>query len=300
MKTSTETSSFGSSGRVNHNSHKFYNSQLYKGLYVNEKAEYEENSIPKKYLNKVIHKSSEMMNEIPDDSISVMITSPPYNVKKDYDEDLSLDEYLGMLERVWKETYRVLIHGGRACINIANLGRKPYIPLHSYIIDMMHKRGFLMRGEIIWNKGSSSGSSTAWGSWRSASNPVFRDLHEYILVFCKGTFSRQKKGRKSTIGRDDFLKWTKSVWEFPSVSARKIGHPAPFPEELPHRLVQLFTFENEVVLDPFSGSGTTLIAALKSGRNYIGYETKAEYVKLIKKRVSDIQTMQLKLDFSTI
>ncbi len=290
---STETSSFGSPGRIGHNSEKFYNSKLYEGLNNEKKVEYLENTIPTKYLNKVFTKSSEEMNEIPDGSVHLMVTSPPYNASKDYDDDLNLVEYLDLLKKIWEETYRVLVPGGRACINIANLGRKPYIPLHSYIIDTMQKIGFLMRGEIIWNKSSSSGPSTAWGSWLSASNPVLRDIHEYILIFSKDSFSRlffkdQKKNKEPTIKKEDFLEWTKSVWTFPAVSAKKIGHPAPFPEELPHRLIQLYTFKDEVVLDPFSGSGTTLIAALKDERQYIGYELRPEYVKLSKKRISDV------------
>ena len=136
------------------------------------------------------------MSELPDNSIHLMITSPPYNVAKEYDKDLSLEEYLQFLNRVWRETYRVLVPGGRVCINVANLGRKPYIPLHSYIIQGMLDIGYLMRGEIIWNKASSASPSTAWGSWLSASNPVLRDIHEYILIFCKETFSRKKEKKE--------------------------------------------------------------------------------------------------------
>ena len=125
------------------------------------------------------------MDELPDNSVHLMITSPPYNVTKEYDSNLNLEEYLILLKNVWKETYRVLVPRGRACINIANLRRKPYIPLHSYIIKDMLELGFYMRGEIIWNKTSSASPSTAWGSWLSAANPVLRDIHEYILVFSK-------------------------------------------------------------------------------------------------------------------
>ena len=140
----------------------------------------------------------------------------------------------------------MLVAGGRACINVANLGRKPYLPIHAYIIEQMVDIGFLMRGEIIWNKASSASQSTAWGSWQSAANPVLRDVHEYILVFSKDTFSRKGADKESTIGRDEFLEWTKSIWTFPAVSAKKIGHPAPYPEELPHRLIQLYTFKGDV------------------------------------------------------
>ena len=141
------------------------------------------------------------MDEIPDYSVHLMITSPPYNANKEYDEDLSLDEYRALLRKVFSETYRKLVTGGRACINIANLGRKPYLPLHSYLIEDLLEIGFLMRGEIIWNKAASASPSTAWGSWMSASNPVLRDVHEYILVFSKESFSRKKTG-KNTITKE--------------------------------------------------------------------------------------------------
>jgi modification methylase len=288
-KSGTETSSFGTKGRISHDASKFYNSRLYEGL-PKETGEGEpEQAVPAHLLNRLFCKSSEKMDELPDNSVHLMITSPPYNTTKQYDRELTLEEYLGFLERVWSETYRVLTPGGRACINVANLGRKPYIPLHSYLIEQMQKIGFLMRGEIIWNKGSSSSPSTAWGSWQSAANPVLRDVHEYILVFSKGTFSRKGKGKENSIGRDEFLEWTKSVWTFPAVSARKIGHPAPFPEELPHRLIQLFSFKGDVVLDPFVGSGSTCLAAAAGGRNYIGYDVSEEYLELASKRFGKIR-----------
>jgi site-specific DNA-methyltransferase (adenine-specific) len=225
------------------------------------------------------------MNEIPDYSVHLMVTSPPYNVKKEYDEDLSLNEYRSLLKTVFKETYTKLVTGARACINIANLGRKPYIPLHSYIIEDMLEIGFHMRGEIIWNKASSASPSTAWGSWQSAANPVLRDIHEYILVFSKESFSRKIGPKNNTITKEDFVEWTKSVWTFPAVSARMIGHPAPFPEELPHRLIQLYTFKEDVVLDPFCGSGTACLVALKDGRHYIGYDIEPSYVELANQRI---------------
>jgi len=282
----TETSSFGTPGRISHDSTKFYKSRLYEGLNKGEKVKYIENEIPKENINRIFCKSSESMDDLPDNSVHLMITSPPYNVTKEYDNNLSLNEYLGLLNSVWKETYRVLVPGGRACINVANLGRKPYIPLHSYIIEGMQEIGFLMRGEIIWNKASSASPSTAWGTWLSAANPVLRDIHEYILVFSKTTFSRTRKDKVATIEKNEFLDWTKSVWTFPAVSAKQIGHPAPFPEELPHRLIQLYTFKDDVVLDPFVGSGTTCLSAIKDKRNCVGYDIDPEYVKLSEKRIS--------------
>jgi len=285
-KTGTKTSSFGSPGRINHDSTPFYTSKLYEGLPKEQKTKYVENHIPSQFLDKIFCKFSEKMEELPDNSVHLMVTSPPYNVGKEYDEDSTLEEYLEFLKRVWKEVHRVLVPGGRACINIANLGRKPYIPLHAFIAEDMFDLGFLMRGEIIWNKASSASSSTAWGSWLSAANPILRDVHECVLVFSKGTFSRKNMDRrKSTISKEEFLEFTKSIWTFPAEPAHKIGHPAPFPVELPYRLIQLYTYEGEIVLDPFMGSGQTAIAAVKTNRHYVGYDVEKEYVKLAEKRI---------------
>ena len=282
----TSTTSFGSPGREGHDSSSFYETRLYDDQPPAESEAYVENPIENPDV--IFQHSSEEMKELPDCSVHLMVTSPPYNVGKEYDENLTLEEYLVFLRRVWKETYRVLVPGGRACINLANLGRKPYIPLNSYIAKDMIDLGFLMRGEIIWNKAASASTSTAWGSWQSASNPTLRDTHEYILVFSKGTFKRPKMdGRESTISKEEFLEFTKSVWDFMSESAKKIGHPAPFPMELPYRLIQLYTYSNEVILDPFMGSGQTALAALKAGRRYVGYELNEEYLELAKSRVGN-------------
>lgn len=285
-KIGTKTSSFGSPGRINHDSTSFYASKLYEGLPTEMRAEYVENPVPSQFLDKIFCKSSESMEELPDNSVHLMVTSPPYNVGKEYDENLTLQDYRQFLTRVWKEIYRTLVPGGRACINIANLGRKPYIPLHAYIIEDMLEVGFLMRGEIIWNKAASSSPSTAWGTWLSAANPILRDIHEYILVFSKGSFNRKVlAGKISTITKADFLELTKSVWTFSAESARKVGHPAPFPVELPYRLIQLYTFEEEVILDPFIGSGQAAIAAIKANRHFVGYDISEEYARLAEKRI---------------
>ena len=288
MVRKTQTASFGSVVRESHSSKKFYSSKLFKDFEIPKNIEYRENPIDSKNLNRVYCKSSENMDEIPDDSVHLMITSPPYNVGKDYDEDLSLDEYLELLTSVFGQTYKNLVTGGRACINIANIGRKPYIPLHAMVIEIMLDLGFLMRGEIIWDKSASGGGSCAWGSWMSASNPVLRDYHEYILIFSKGSYSKNKnQTKRDTIERDDFINWTKSIWTFPAVNAKKIGHPAPFPIELPNRLINLYSYEEDVVLDPFCGSGTTCIAAIQNNRKYVAYDIKKEYVDLAEKRISN-------------
>lgn len=285
-KQGTQTSAFGTTGRINHDASAFYGSKLYADQVPPEPDTWTENPIPTENLDRLYCASSVQMSEIPNGSVHLIVTSPPYNAKKEYDDDLSLAEYRELLYAIFTETYKKLVTGGRACINIANLGRKPYIPLHSFIIEDMLRIGYYMRGEIIWDKGRSAGASTAWGSWSSAANPVLRDVHEYILVFSKDAFSRKSEGKENSIRKEDFLEWTKSVWTFPAVSAKKIGHPAPFPEELPRRLIELYTFTGDVVLDPFCGSGTTCLSALKSGRHYIGYDIEEKYIELANERIS--------------
>ncbi|MEM1970829.1 MAG: site-specific DNA-methyltransferase, partial [Sulfolobales archaeon] len=237
----------------------------------------------------VLGDAREVLRKLPDRCVHLVVTSPPYNVGKEYDEDLTLGEYLDFIEEVMREVYRVLVWGGRICFNVANLGRKPYIPLHAYIIQRLEEIGFLLRGEVIWDKGDAvSGSSTAWGSWCSATNPLLRDQHEYIIVASKGDFRRNKGYKEDTITKEEFLEFTRSIWRFPPESAKKVGHPAPFPEELPYRCIQLYTFKEDVVLDPFVGSGTTCVAALKVGRHCVGIDVDERYVEIAKKRLEEL------------
>lgn len=289
----TKTSAFGTKGRVGHDSSKFYDSKLYKEI-INKDSDIIVNEFPKELLNTIIEGSCENMKDIPNNSLHLMITSPPYNVSKEYDNDLSLNEYLDLLKNCFTETYRVLVNGGRACINIANVGRKPYIPLSDYVSKIMIEIGFNMRGEIIWNKSAGAGISTAWGSFQSASNPILRDVHEYILIFSKGNYKRErdkneKEFRYDNISKEEFIEWTKSIWTMNPESAKRIGHPAPFPEELPNRLIKLFSFTNDIVIDPFMGSGTTAIAAIKNSRNFVGYEINEEYINLANNRIKNLK-----------
>ncbi len=286
----TKTSKFGVSGRISHDSTQFYSRKMYKGFELPKPSEKDliENQVPQEYMDKlIVGDARDVLKKLPDNCVHLMVTSPPYNVGKEYDEDITLREYLDFIEEVLREVYRVLVWGGRVCFNVANLGRKPYIPLHAYLIQIFEKIGYLMRGEIIWYKGNSiAGSSTAWGSWQSATNPVLRDVHEYILVFSKGSFKREKNGKKDTISRNEFIEFTRSLWSFPPASAKEVGHPAPFPIELPYRCIQLYTFEGDVVLDPFVGSGTTCIAAIMLKRHYIGIDISEEYIRLARNRIS--------------
>ena len=237
--------------------------------------------------NKLFCKDSVDMSELPNNCIGLTITSPPYNIGKDSDIDLTDEEYLTMMKKIFTEVYRVTESGGRLVVNVANLGRKPYISMTKMFTELLIEIGFLMRGEIIWQKSKGANANFAWGSWLSASNPVIRDIHEYCLVFSKHSFKRADKGN-STIEKDEFMDSTLSIWNITPARAKKIGHPAPFPEELPERFIKLFSYEEDLILDPFMGSGTTAVAAKNLGRNYIGYEIKKEYVELSKERLKNL------------
>lgn len=287
MAKKTKTSSFGVSKREGHDSSEFYNRNIYAGEQSTETESRSE--IPARRLGEWVDRlycqSSESM-PIPDNSVALSFTSPPYNVGKDYDEDISLEEYLALIQRVGKEVYRVLRPGGRYVVNIANLGRKPYIPLHAHFYNIHQELGFLPMGEIIWQKGKGANNSCAWGSWKSARSPRLRDLHEYLLVFAKEDFSRPDKG-ESDISGEEFMAATLSVWEIQAVSAKKIGHPAPFPVELAERVIQLYSYVDDVVLDPFCGSGTTCVAAKGLKRHYVGFDISGEYCELAQKRLEE-------------
>jgi site-specific DNA-methyltransferase (adenine-specific) len=236
-------------------------------------------------LNKIYNLDCrEGFKQLDDNSIHLIVFSPPYTVGKEYEQNLTLNEWFKLMKAVGKESMRVLMSGGRLAINVANINRKPYIPLHKQIMDIALGYGFLMRGEIIWLKGPSAGQSTAWGSYKSASNPCLRDEHEYILVFSKDSYKLEPKGI-DTITKSNFVTYSRAIWEFPTVSATRIGHPTPFPLELPRRLIEFYSFKENIVLDPFMGSGTTAIAALKTERRFIGFEINENYVRLANKRI---------------
>lgn len=293
----TKTTSFGTGRREGHDASPFYERNLYgvdstQLIYtlLQERKVRNQRTIPprpeEEWVNRIYCASSEMMDAVPDDSIGLAFTSPPYNVGKEYDSDLELAEYLQLIGNVAQEVYRVLKPGGRYVVNIANLGRKPYIPLHALFYLIHTHVGFQTAGEIIWQKGKGMSSSCAWGSWMSAKAPRLRDIHEYLLVFVKEDFSRPERG-VSNISREEFMEGTLSVWTIPAESAKRVGHPAPFPVALADRVIRLFSFVDDVILDPFVGSGTTCAAALQSGRQYVGYDIEPEYCKLAEQRLKE-------------
>jgi site-specific DNA-methyltransferase (adenine-specific) len=236
-------------------------------------------------------------------SVALMVTSPPYFTGKEYETDIaaghvpaSYVEYLEMLHDVFAACLLKLEPGGRMAINVANLGRKPYRSLSADVISILQDDlGMLLRGEVIWQKAKGAGGSCAWGSYRSPQNPVLRDVTERVVVASKGRFDRavkradrEKRGLPSeaSIETEEFLEATIDVWEIPSESATKVGHPAPFPVALPRRLIELYTYERDLVLDPFLGSGTTAVAAAETGRHYVGFDTEPSYIELARERLS--------------
>jgi site-specific DNA-methyltransferase (adenine-specific) len=243
------------------------------------------------------------MAELPDASVALVVTSPPYFVGKEYEEAVgeghvpgSYVEFLAMLRDVFAECHRVLEPGGRIAVNIANLGRKPYRSLAADVIAILQDDlGMLLRGEVVWMKAEGASGSCAWGSFRSPSNPVLRDTTERVVIASKGRFDRaHTAARRRSLGlphvatstNDEFLDATIDVWRIPAESARRVGHPAPFPSELVERLIHLYTYEGDVVLDPFLGSGSTLVAASRTGRAGVGYDIDEQYVRLAEARIA--------------
>jgi site-specific DNA-methyltransferase (adenine-specific) len=295
----TATSSFGVSGRESHDSSSFY--ERFRPPTISTTRD---PALVDGPLESFVHGDARAMTQLPDDCVAMVVTSPPYFAGKTYEEELAADgvpssylEYLEMLAAVFAECTRVLEPGGRLCVNVANLGRKPYRSLAADVIRILeHDLGLLLRGEIVWQKGEGASGSCAWGSYRSASNPVLRDLTERVIVASKGRFDRGRSAKdraardlphQSTVLADEFLAATLDVWSIPPESARRVGHPAPFPIELPEQLLRLYTFEGDLVLDPFMGSGSTLVAASRLRRRYVGYDLDQDFVALARRRVAE-------------
>lgn len=294
---STSTSNFGVGRREGHDASGFYARFSAPQLSADDTV-----APPEPVAEPFVCGDARAMTEVADNSVALVVTSPPYFAGKQYEEELERDgvpasylEYLGMLTEVFAECVRVLEPGGRIAVNVANLGRKPYRSLAADVVRILQDDlGLLLRGEVVWQKGDGASGSCAWGSWRSATNPVLRDLTERVVIASKGRFDRartpaqrQRAGlpHRSTLLPDDFLALTLDVWSIPPESARRVGHPAPFPVELPEQLIRLYTFADDLVLDPFMGSGSTMVAASRLGRRYVGYDLDPSYVDIARARV---------------
>lgn len=294
----TSTSNFGAGRRESHDASAFY------ARFTAPEVSNDEQVNPCSAAGRIILGDARDMALVEDASVALVVTSPPYFAGKAYEEEMgeghipaSYLDYLEMLRDVFAECARVLEPGGRICVNVANLGRKPFRSLASDVTTILQDDlGLLLRGEVVWAKAEGASGSTAWGSFMSAANPVLRDLTERIVIASKGRFDRapsrakrEKSGLpfENTISKEEYMAATLDVWRIPPASAKRIGHPAPFPVELPARCIQLFTFADDVVLDPFMGSGTTAVAAVQTGRRYVGYEMDADYVQLCEKRIAE-------------
>jgi len=292
----TRTRAFGAGNRESHDASDFY--ARFRAPELSDDETVNECSI----ADTIMHGDARDMSACENASIALVVTSPPYFAGKEYEQALgqghvpgSYVEFLAMLSDVFAECRRVLEPGGRIAVNVANLGRKPYRSLSADVMRILQDDlGLLPRGEIIWQKARGASGSTAFGSYLSASNPVLRDVTERVIVASKGRFGRaiKRKDRakqglphENTISKEEFFESTLDVWEIRPEHARRVGHPAPFPVELPQRLLRLYTYKDDVVLDPFMGSGSTAVAAVRNDRRFVGYDTDPEYVTLANERV---------------
>jgi len=295
---STSTSDFGVGRREGHDASGFYD--RFPAPVLSDDTTLGARRHP---LDALIAGDARRMSEVDDATVALVVTSPPYFAGKEYEAALGTDHipatytaYLDMLTDVFAQCVAKLEPGGRIAVNVANLGRRPYRSLSADVIDILQDRlRLLLRGEVIWVKGRGAGGSCAWGSFQRPGNPVLRDLTERVVIASKGRFDRalsprqrHDQGRPSTatIFRDEFMEATTDVWEMAPESATRVGHPAPFPVELPQRLIGLYTYMGDLVLDPFVGSGTTAVAAVRTGRHYVGYDTEPAYITAAEARVA--------------
>ena len=288
IRRATTTARFGSSRRESHDASDFYD------RFVAPELSSDATVASSKKVDIIHRHDARDMSKVESNSVALVVTSPPYFAGKEYEQDLGENgvpgtyfEYLDLLHDVFEECKRVLEPGGRIAINVANLGRRPYRSLAGDVTEILQDLGLLLRGEVVWWKGRAAGGSCAWGTFQRPSNPVLRDVTERIVIASKGRFDRALNPEQrcdlglpstATISRDEFLEATTDLWEMPPESATRVGHPAPFPVELPIRLIELYTYEDDVVLDPFMGSGTTAVSALRTRRHYIGFDTDKSYV----------------------
>lgn len=247
------------------------------------------NPLPDEFKNKIIiGDSEEVLKQLPDNCIDLIFTSPPYNFGLDYsnsEDGINWNSYFDKLFRIFDECIRVLKYGGRIIVNIQPLF-SDYIPTHHIISNFFISRKLIWKAEIIWEKNNYNCKYTAWGSWKSPSNPYLKYTWEFLEVFCKGSIKHNGKKELADISADEFKKWTIAKWEIPpEMRMKEFGHPAMFPEELAERVIKLFSFKGDIVLDPFNGVGTTSVVAKKLGRIYVGIDISEEYCRKAIERI---------------
>jgi site-specific DNA-methyltransferase (adenine-specific) len=259
-----------------------------KPLHSNEPAEIQ------KYVNRIICGDAQhALSLIPDRSIDIIITSPPYNFGHAYAQDSHNDtrewnEYYAKLLTVWRECERVLKPGGRIAVNVQPLF-SDYVPTHHIISRQLAALGLLWKAEFLWEKNNYNAKYTAWGSWKSPSMPYIKYTWEFIEVFDKETHKKAGRREDIDITAEEFKEWVLGRWSFPpEIRMKDYDHPAMFPEELPRRLMKLFSYKNDIVLDPFNGAGTTTLVAVKLRRRFIGMDISQQYCDMALRRVAEV------------
>jgi DNA modification methylase len=235
----------------------------------------------------------EVMQTIPDEFVDLIITSPPYNFGLDdyegHDDTRSWETYFQWLNEVFAECYRVLKHSGRICVNVQPLF-SDYIPTHHIVSQQLRDLGLLFKAEILWEKHNYNCKYTAWGSWKSPSMPYLKYTWEFVEVFCKGEYKKVGRAENIDITGDEFKEWVYAKWDIaPESRMKELGHPAVFPEEIPYRLIRLFSYKGDTVLDPFNGVGTTTLVAAKLKRSYVGIDISEKYCQKARERLREYQ-----------
>ena len=234
--------------------------------------------------------SEQVLASIPTNSIDIVLTSPPYNFGLDYDtgdtaDAQHWDAYFAKLNTIWKECMRVLKPGGRLIVNVQPLF-SDYIPTHHIISRQLLDLGLLWKGEILWEKNNYNCKYTAWGSWKSPSMPYLKYTWEFIEIFSKETHKKAGAAEDIDITANEFKKWVYAKWSIsPERNMKEYHHPAMFPEELVVRLLKLFSYRNDIVLDPFNGAGTTTAVAQRLGRRFIGIDVSEEFCRVAEERL---------------
>lgn len=252
----------------------------------------ENTELPQKYIDKIICGDSEfLLKDFPDNCIDLIFTSPPYNFGLDYnknEDDHDWEKYFDKLFKVFDECVRILKYSGRIIVNIQPLF-SDYIPSHHIISNYFLNKKLIWKGEILWEKNNYNCKYTAWGSWKSPSSPYLKYTWEFLEIFAKGKLKKAGKVEDIDITADEFKKWVVAKWSIaPEREMKKYNHPAMFPENLVERVLKLFSFQNDIVLDPFNGVGTTTAVAKRLNRRYVGIDISDEYCESAERRLLEV------------
>jgi DNA modification methylase len=258
---------------------------------LNHKFKDQNTELPEEFNNQIIcSDSQDILQKLPNNCIDLVFTSPPYNFGLEYegsDDDHNWDAYFKKLFRILDECIRVLKFGGRLIINVQPLF-SDYIPSHHLISKHCIKRKLIWKGEVLWEKNNYNCKYTAWGSWKSPSSPYMKYTWEFIEIFCKGEMKKTGEKENIDISADEFKEWVVAKWSVaPERKMKKYDHPAMFPEALAERVLKLFSYKNDIILDPFNGAGTTTTVAAKLNRRFLGIDTSEQYCSTATERLKN-------------